>query len=74
MLDLGVEFGVTSMPTLIGFGGRRAQRVTERIVDTRFLSDERAMGKWIDEEMKKGDSFPSSEGGGGGFLSNIFGS
>ena len=74
MLDLGVEYGVTSMPTLIGFGGRRAQRVTDRIVDTRMLSDERAMGKWIDEEMKKGDPFPSQGGGGGGILSRIFGS
>ena len=64
---------MTSMPTLIGFGGRRAQRVTERIVDMRLLSDERAMAKWIDEEMKKGDPFPSP-GGGGGFLSKIFGS
>ena len=73
MLDLGVEFGVTSMPTLIGFGGRRAQRVTERIVDTRMLSDERAMGRWIDEEMKKEDPFPS-QGGGGGFLGRLFGS
>ncbi len=73
MLDLGVEFGVTSMPTLIGFGGRRAQRVTERIVDTRMLSDERAMGRWMDEEMKKGDPFPT-QGGGGGFLNKIFGS
>jgi hypothetical protein len=73
MLDLGVEYGVTSMPTLIGFGGRRAERVTERIVDTRMLSNEGAMAKWIDEEMKKGDSFPS-QGGGGGVLSKIFGS
>ncbi|KIW66713.1 hypothetical protein PV04_06018 [Phialophora macrospora] len=73
MLDLGVEYGVTSMPTLIGFGGSRAERVTERIVETRMLSNEGAMAKWIDEEMKKGDPFPG-QGGGGGVLSKIFGS
>ena len=28
MIDLGVEYGVNSMPTLVGFGGRRAERVT----------------------------------------------
>ncbi|KIW85187.1 hypothetical protein Z517_00577 [Fonsecaea pedrosoi CBS 271.37] len=75
MMDLGVEYGVRSMPTLMGFGGRRAERVTDRLVDTRMMGDEKAMAKWIDDEMKKGDSFPSSnQSGGGGFLSKIFGS
>ncbi|EXJ58218.1 hypothetical protein A1O7_05643 [Cladophialophora yegresii CBS 114405] len=73
MLDLGVEYGVTSMPTLIGFGGRRAERVTDRMVDTRMLSNEGAMARWLDEQMKKGDPFPG-QGGAGGFLSKIFGS
>ncbi|ETI22802.1 hypothetical protein G647_06878 [Cladophialophora carrionii CBS 160.54] len=73
MLDLGVQYAVTSMPTLIGFGGRRAERVTERIVDTRMLSNEGVMAKWIDEEMKKGDPFPGQTGT-GGLLSKIFGS
>ncbi|KIY00829.1 uncharacterized protein Z520_03495 [Fonsecaea multimorphosa CBS 102226] len=77
MMDLGVEYGVRSMPTLMGFGGRRAERVTERVVDTRMMSDEKAMAEWIDQEMKKGDPFPSSDqsgGRGGGFLARIFGS
>ncbi|KIW32547.1 uncharacterized protein PV07_04078 [Cladophialophora immunda] len=75
MMDLGVEYGVRSMPTLMGFGGRRAERVTDRLVDTRVMSDEKAMAKWIDQEMKKGDPFPSSsQAGGGGFLARIFGS
>ena len=73
MIDLGVEYGVNSMPTLVGFGGRRAERVTERLVDTRMMSDVRAMGKWIDEEMRKGDPFPSQRGG-VGILGKIFGS
>ncbi|KIW91562.1 uncharacterized protein Z519_07529 [Cladophialophora bantiana CBS 173.52] len=74
MMDLGVEYGVRSMPTLMGFGGRRAERVTERLVDTRMLSNEKAMAKWVDEEMKKGDPSPSSsQSGGGGFLARIFG-
>ncbi|OAP60242.1 hypothetical protein AYL99_05244 [Fonsecaea erecta] len=81
MMDLGVEYGVRSMPTLIGFGGRRAERVTDRLVDTRMMGDQKAMAQWIDQEMKKGDPFPSSNnqsggggGGGGGLLGRIFGS
>ncbi|KAK5056174.1 hypothetical protein LTR84_012727 [Exophiala bonariae] len=81
MMDLGVEYGVTSMPTLMGFGGRRAERVTERLVDTRMLCDERRMASWVDEQMGKGDPFSTSaaSGGGGegagkgGLLSRIFG-
>jgi hypothetical protein len=33
MTDIGIEYGVASIPTLVGFGGRRAERVTDRIVD-----------------------------------------
>lgn len=77
MMDLGVEFGVTSLPTLIGFGGRRAQRVTDRVVDTRLLSDAEGMAKWVDGVMEKGDPFGvdggAGGGGGGGILSRIFG-
>ncbi|EXJ92871.1 hypothetical protein A1O3_01425, partial [Capronia epimyces CBS 606.96] len=67
MLDLGVEYGVTSMPTLMGFGGRRAERVTDRVVDTRLMSDPKSVAAWLDEQMRKGDPF-SSQGGGGGLL------
>lgn len=76
MLDLGVEYGVSSMPTLIGFGGRRAERVTERVVDTRTLSDPVKMAEWVDEWMRKGDPFAKGGGGGsgsGGILGRIFG-
>jgi thiol-disulfide isomerase/thioredoxin len=78
MMDLGVEYGVTSMPTLIGFGGRRAERVTDRLVDTRFMSNPQQMAAWVDEQMKRGDPFPGQKGGGGGgggggILSRIFG-
>nr|KAK5434770.1 hypothetical protein LTR18_010265 [Exophiala xenobiotica] len=66
MMNLGVEWGVTSMPTLIGFGGRRAERVTDRITDTRMMSDSRRMGEWVDEQMRKGDPFAVGGGGGGG--------
>lgn len=77
MMSLGVEWGVTSMPTLIGFGGRRAERVTDRLTDTRMLSDSKRMAAWVDEQMKKGDPFGTSGGGGAGrgvgLLGRIFG-
>jgi hypothetical protein len=76
MMDLGIEWGISSMPTLVGFGGRRAERVTERVSDTRTLGDERRMEEWVDQEMAKGDPFPSQGGraGGTGLLGRIFGS
>lgn len=78
MMDLGIEYGVTSMPTLMGFGGRRAERVTDRVVDTRLMSDPRSLAAWVDEQMKKGDPFAGQSGEGGaaggkGFLGRIFG-
>ncbi|KPI41036.1 uncharacterized protein AB675_7984 [Cyphellophora attinorum] len=73
MMDLGVEFGVTSMPTLMGFGGRRAERVTDRVVDTGMMGDRRRMEAWVDEVMQKGDPSPGAGGGGGGLLSKLFG-
>jgi len=72
MTDLGVMWGVTSMPTLIGFGGRRADRITERLTDTRMMSDRTRMEQWINEQMQKGDPSPS-QGAGGGLLSRLFG-
>lgn len=73
-MDLGVEFGITSMPTLVGFGGRRAERVSERLADTRLMSDKKRVGEWVDEVMAKGDPSATSGGGGtGGLLSRLFG-
>ena len=78
MMNLGVEWGVTSMPTLMGFGGRRADRVTDRVTDTRMMSDSRRMGEWVDEQMRRGDPFAvgsggKAGGGGEGLLGRIFG-
>ncbi|KAJ9634329.1 uncharacterized protein PV06_00497 [Exophiala oligosperma] len=78
MMGLGVEWGVTSMPTLIGFGGRRAERVTDRLTDTRMLGDGKRMAAWVDEQMRKGDPFGTSGvgsggGAGGGLSGRIFG-
>lgn len=74
MMDLGIEWGVTSMPTLIGFGGRRAERVTDRLVDTKLMSDKRRIGEWIDEAMKKGADGEGSGGSGSrGLLGKLFG-
>jgi hypothetical protein len=73
MMDLGVEYGITSLPTLVGFGSRRAERLTERIVDTKLLSDKGMMAEWIDKQMKKGDPFGTGSGG-GSILARLFGS
>lgn len=72
MTDLGVMWGVNSIPTLIGFGGRRADIVTERLHDTKIMADKTRMEEWVDEQMKKGDQFPSG-GESKGILSRIFG-
>ena len=76
MIDLGVEWGVASMPTLIGFGGRRADRVTERLVDTKLMCDKASISEWVDEAMRKGDPYATGSGfgdGKGGLLSRLFG-
>ena len=74
MMDLGVEWGVSSMPTLVGFGGRRADRITERLDDVKIMSDKARISGWVDEAMRKGDPFGTQGGGGGGLLSRLFGS
>jgi hypothetical protein len=73
MMDLGIEYGITSLPTLAGFGGRRTERLTDRIVDTRMMGDKMRIAAWIDQEMEKGDPFGTG-GGGGGLFARIFGS
>lgn len=57
MMDLSVEWGISSIPTLIGFGGRRADRVTERLDDVKIMSDKASIRDWIDNVMSKGDPF-----------------
>lgn len=72
MMDLGIEYGITSLPTLAGFGGRRTERLTERIVDTKMMGDKIRMAAWIDEKMEKGDPFGTESGG--GLFARLFGS
>lgn len=78
MYDVGIEYGVRSVPTLMGFGGRRAERITERLRDERQLGDRGFMERWVDQAMQKGDPHPSQGGvgggGGGGLFARIFGS
>jgi thiol-disulfide isomerase/thioredoxin len=57
MMDLGVEWGISSIPTLIGFGGRRADRITDRLYDVKTMSDKADIRDWIDNAMSKGDPF-----------------
>lgn len=63
MYDAGIEYGVRSVPTLIGFGGRRAERITDRLADEKKLKDKQYMQDWIDEIMKQGDPHPSRSKG-----------
>lgn len=77
MYDVGIEYGVRSVPVLMGFGGRRAERITERVSEERKLADRAFMEGWIDEVMAKGDPHGvgegGSSGGGGGLFARIFG-
>jgi len=59
MYDVGIEYGVRSVPTLIGFGGRRAERITDRLADEKKLKGKHFMQDWVDEVMKQGDPHPS---------------
>jgi hypothetical protein len=69
MYDIGIEYGVTSVPILMGFGGRRAERITDRVTDVNRLKDKEWLQNWIDEAMKKGDPHPSE---GKGWFAKIF--
>jgi thiol-disulfide isomerase/thioredoxin len=75
--DLGMEYGISSIPSLVGFGGRRAERVTERVVDTQMMGDRERMKAWLDEWMEKGDPFGTDSGTAssrtGGLLGKFFG-
>lgn len=74
--DLGVEYGISSIPSLVGFGGRRAERVTERVVDTDMMESKKRMKEWLDEWMGKGDPFETDSStrlGGGGIIGKLFG-
>lgn len=77
MADLSVEYGISSIPSLVGFGGTRAERVTEKLVDTKMMGDRERMKAWLDESMEKGDpSGPNAEnksGFTGGILGKLFG-
>jgi len=70
MYDAGIEYGVRSVPTLMGFGGRRAERITDRLADEKMLRDNQYMQDWIDEIMRKGDPHPSE---GKGWFAKLFG-
>jgi thiol-disulfide isomerase/thioredoxin len=76
--NLGMEYGITSLPTLAGFGGRRAERVTEKVVDTKLMANRERMEAWLDEWMEKGDPSGTGTGADGGMgrnglLGRVFG-
>jgi hypothetical protein len=72
MTNIGIEYGITSMPTLVGFGGRRAERVTDRLADTKMLANKIRMSEWVDKVMQKGDPHGTGGGGGGGLFGRLF--
>jgi len=68
MMELGVEFGVTSVPTLLAFGTRRREpRFASRVTDVKKMGDRDWLQTWIDKEMAR------PEGGGGGTGGGILG-
>jgi len=75
--DLGMEYGISSIPSLVGFGGRRAERVTERVVDIQLMGDRERMKAWLDDWMEKGDPFGTDSGNASrrtaGLLGKLFG-
>lgn len=71
--DLGMEYGISSIPSLVGFGGRRAERVTERVVDLQLMGDRERMRAWLDERMEKGDPFGTNPGNGSGRTAGLLG-
>ena len=75
--DLAIEYGISSIPSLVGFGGRRAERVTERVVDTTTMSNGERMKVWLDEWMEKGDPSETDPGnasaGPKGIIGRLFG-
>ena len=76
LADLGVEYGISSIPSLVGFGGRRAERVTEKLVDTNMMGDRERMKACLDEWMEKGNPSGPDKGNGsrgiGGILGRLF--
>ncbi|KAG9258694.1 uncharacterized protein F5Z01DRAFT_670401 [Emericellopsis atlantica] len=59
-MELGQRYMITSLPTLLGFDGRR-EEVVARLVDGRKLADKQFLEEWIWELAKRGGG-----GGGGG--------
>jgi hypothetical protein len=72
MTDLGIEYGITSIPMLVGFGGRRAECVTDRLANTKVLSDKDRISEWVNTVMQKGDPHGTGGGSGGGLFGRLF--
>jgi hypothetical protein len=74
---LGMEYGISSIPSLVGFGGRRAERVTETVVDIQLMGNRERMKAWLDDWMEKGDPFGIDSAKGSrrttGLLGKLFG-
>lgn len=70
-MELGVEFGITNLPTLLAFGPRRQEpRFSSRITDIKRMMDRDWLQQWVNEEAAKGEG---GEGGaGGGLLGKLF--
>ena len=53
--DLGIEYGISGIPSMVAFGGRRAQRLTEIEEDVFLMSKEERVEEWLNRWMGKGD-------------------
>ncbi|TVY40430.1 hypothetical protein LOCC1_G004238 [Lachnellula occidentalis] len=66
---LGMEFMITSMPTLLSFDRGEAQTQT-KVVDARKMGDREWMREWIKMEARRQGG---GGGGGGGLFGGLFG-
>lgn len=68
--DVGDRYAIKSVPTLLAFSRGEAQMET-RETDTRRLEDREWLGRWIENEARRGGK---GGAGGAGWFGGFFGS
>lgn len=65
---LGMDYMITSIPTLLSFDAQEAQTQT-KVVDARKLADRRFLEEWLRNEARR---HGGRGGGGGSLLGGLF--